>query len=155
VTAATRTETGVLPVVIGGDFDAYWASTGADQPKAGLRAGLFHATTGYSLPGAVRLAAGFAAMIDDGDPAGAIRTRATTQWRGQRFYRLLDTMLFKGAAPAERYRILERFYRLPEPLIERFYAGDSSAIDKIRVLSGKPPIPIGRAVGAIKDFNWI
>ncbi|MEY4270799.1 MAG: hypothetical protein RLZZ58_2015 [Pseudomonadota bacterium] len=155
VSATARTETGVLPVVIGGDFDAYWDSTGTGQPKAGLRAGLFHATTGYSLPGAVRLAAAMPDLVDGGDPAAAIQARARAQWRGQRFYRLLDTMLFKGAAPADRYRILERFYRLPAPLIERFYAGASTTADKIRVLSGKPPIPIGRAMVAIRDFHWV
>lgn len=155
VSGTARTETGVLPVVIGGDFDAYWASTGPDQPKAGLRAALFHATTGYSLPGAVCLAATLPWMVDRGNLAEAIRNGAAAQWRSHRFYRLLDTMLFRGAAPDARYRILERFYRLPAPLIERFYAGKSSAADKIRILSGKPPIPIGSAIRALKDFNWI
>ena len=44
--------------MLGGDFDAYWRSTGTDLAKAGMRAGLFHPTTGYSLPDAVRLASG-------------------------------------------------------------------------------------------------
>jgi lycopene beta-cyclase len=155
VTATNRQETGVLPVVLGGDLGAYWASTGETQPKAGLRAGLFHATTGYSLPSAVRLASATVTAVDGPDLASAIRTMAQRQWRSHRFYRLLDTMLFRGAEPADRYRILERFYRLPEPLIERFYAGDSTITDKIRVLSGKPPIPIGRAVGATRNFQWL
>ena len=47
---------GALPVAMGGDFDAYWRSGGAKVAKAGARAGLFHPTTGYSLPQAVRLA---------------------------------------------------------------------------------------------------
>ena len=45
--------------------------------------------------------------------------------------------------------MFERFYRLPEPLIERFYAARSTRFDKLRILSGKPPVPISRAVTAL------
>ena len=58
-------------------------------------------------------------------------------------------MLFQAARPEERYKVFERFYRLPEPLIERFYAAKSTVFDKVRILSGKPPVPIGRAVEAL------
>ena len=54
----------MLPVVLGGDFEAYWGSTGTALAKAGMRAGLFHPTTGYSLPDAVRLACLIAAAPD-------------------------------------------------------------------------------------------
>jgi lycopene beta-cyclase len=146
-----RVETGVLPVVIGGDFDAYWNSTGENGAKAGLRAGLFHATTGYSLPDAVRLASDIPALIDLAPKAfnAVLRARAKSHWRGQGYYRMLDTMLFRAAEPDQRYKILERFYRLSPALIGRFYAGRSSLFDKIRVLSGRPPVPIGRAVRAL------
>uniref|UniRef100_UPI00223A6DD7 lycopene cyclase family protein n=1 Tax=Pseudomonas viridiflava TaxID=33069 RepID=UPI00223A6DD7 len=50
-----REEQGVLPITLAGDFDAFWQQA-AGQPLSGLRAGLFHCTTGYSLPHAVRLA---------------------------------------------------------------------------------------------------
>jgi lycopene beta-cyclase len=146
-----RQETGVLPVVIGGDFEAYWASTGADTAKAGLRAGLFHATTGYSLPDAVRLAAEMPARIDAEGRLFANRSysHAARLWAKRGFYRMLDTMLFHAAEPELRYKVLERFYRLSPALIGRFYAGQSTLADKIRVLSGKPPVPIGRAVRAL------
>ena len=71
-------------------------------------------------------------------------------WKARGFYRMLDTMLFKAAEPDERYRILERFYRLDPRLIGRFYAGRSTMLDKLRVLTGKPPVPLGRAVAAIR-----
>jgi lycopene beta-cyclase len=58
-------------------------------------------------------------------------------------------MLFQGARPEERFRIFAHFYRLPEPLVERFYAGHSTLADKARVLIGKPPIPIPAAIGAL------
>ena len=58
-----------VPVAIGGDFDAFWRKGGVRVPKAGLRAGLFHPTTGYSLPDAVRLAARIATVSDLSTPA--------------------------------------------------------------------------------------
>jgi len=53
-----REESGVLPVALGGDFEEYWRSGGNNVAKAGMRAGLLHPTTGYSLPDAVRTASG-------------------------------------------------------------------------------------------------
>ncbi len=143
-----REESGVLPVVIGGDFEAYWASTGTETAKAGLRAGLFHATTGYSLPDAVRLAIAIAERPD-------IDTFALSKnrWRKQRFFRMLDTMLFRAAEPQQRYKILERFYRLSPGLIARFYSGQTTLADKVRILSGKPPVPIGRAIRALMGWT--
>ena len=44
-----REETGVLPIALGGDIEAFWAEA-AGVPRSGLRAALFHPTTGYSLP---------------------------------------------------------------------------------------------------------
>ncbi len=150
VTGVGREEAGVLPVVIAGDFAAYWDSTGADVPKAGLRSGMFHATTGYSLPDAVRLACALPDMIDRvPDLAQAIRDLAAAHWRSRGYYRMLDKMLFHAAEPDQRYRMFERFYRLSPGLIERFYAGQSSAWDKLRILSGKPPVSVGRAFSAL------
>lgn len=144
-------EAGVLPVVMGGDFDAYWRSSGVGVAKAGMRAGLFHPTTGYSLPDAVRTAALIAARrhFAGADLHEATYAFARTAWRGRGFYRMLDTMLFRAAEPKERYRVLERFYGLHPRLIGRFYAGTSTLIDKARVLIGRPPVPIGRAISAL------
>jgi lycopene beta-cyclase len=58
-------------------------------------------------------------------------------------------MLYRAAAPEKRYRVLEHFYRLPEPLIARFYAGRLTRWDKLRVLSGRPPVPVGGALRAL------
>jgi lycopene beta-cyclase len=62
---------------------------------------------------------------------------------------MLNRMLFHAARPHERYKVLQRFYRLPQGLIGRFYAGESRTRDKLRILTGKPPIPIPRAVRAL------
>ncbi len=145
-----REETGALPVVIGGDFDAYWHAGGATA-KAGVRAGMFHPTTGYSLPDAVRTAIAIASTRDLSGAALHDLTwgLARRMWKERGFYRMLDAMLFRAAEPGERYRILERFYGLDAKLIQRFYAGKSTLGDKARVLSGRPPVPIGRAIAAI------
>lgn len=146
-----REESGVLPVAIGGDFEAYWRSGGHNVAKAGVRAGLFHPLTSYSLPDAVRTAAlvANAGTFDGQALHERLHRHARHLWRSRRFYRMLAAMLFRAAEPAERYRILERFYRLDERMIGRFYAAESNLGDKIRVMTGRPPVPIGRAVRAI------
>ena len=141
-------EQGLLPVTMGGDFDAFWPDDGGPA-RLGLRGGFFHPTTGYSLPDAVRLALLIARQPDFSVLPGLLRTEAARLWRDRRYYRLLNRMLFRAAAPKERYRVLEHFYRLDPAVIERFYAGRSTRWDKMRILSGKPPVPIGRALRQI------
>ncbi|MCH3002895.1 hypothetical protein K3W91_15445, partial [Listeria monocytogenes] len=77
-------------------FEAYWQSGGNKVAKAGMRAGLFHPTTGYSLPDAVRLAA-LIARASDLSGAGLhtlTHDFARRTWRARGFYRMLDKMLF-------------------------------------------------------------
>ena len=148
-----REESGALPVVMGGDFEAYGQAGGNKVAKAGGRAGLFHPLTSYALPDAVRTATLVAAASDLGGAAlhRLLHDFARSTWRRRHFYRMLAAMLFKAAEPAERYRILQRFYRLDPQLIGRFYAGHSTLFDRLRLVSGKPPVPVGRAVSAIRE----
>jgi lycopene beta-cyclase len=150
VAAVLREEKGVLPITLAGDVEAFWRQAGG-VPRAGLRAGLFHQATGYSLPEAARLASLVAATRDLSAPSlfATIRDHAIRRWREQRFYRAINRMLFLAAGPEGRVRVFQHFYRLPAPLIARFYAGQSTLADKIRILSGRPPVPIPRAVGAL------
>lgn len=152
IEAILREEDGVLPVALDGDIAAHFQRHGS-AALSGLRAGLFHPTTGYSLPDAVRLADRLAhAFPANGDElALSIQRHATDVWKARAFYRLLNRMLFRAAAPDRRYRILERFYRLPAPLIERFYAAGSTFPDKLRILSGKPPVPVGSALKCLTE----
>lgn len=153
VTAVTREETGVLPVVIAGDFARLWPESDR-VGRIGVRAGAFQAMTGYSLPDAVRTAAALPALVDRPELATALRDRAAASWRRQRFYRMLGAMLFRAADPDQRYRIFQRFYGLAPGLIARFYAGRSSAADKLRILSGKPPVSVRRAIAALSRLDW-
>ncbi|MBV9882335.1 MAG: lycopene beta-cyclase CrtY [Sphingomonadaceae bacterium] len=141
-------EQGLLPVAMGGDFDAFWPDD-KGPARLGLRGGFFHPTTGYSLPDAVRLALLAARQPDLAALPAILRGEARRLWRGRGFYRLLDRMLFRAAAPARRYRVLEHFYRLDPAIIARFYAGRSSLSDKVRILSGRPPVPLGKALAQL------
>ena len=149
VSRVLREETGVLPVVTGGDFDRLWGTEGV--ARIGSRAGLFHPLTSYSLPDAVRTASWLAAQPDLTGPAlhDALRDRARAHWRGGWYNRLLAAMLFDAAKPDERWRVLDHFYRLDDDLVARFYAGRSTWRDRARILAGKPPVPISRALATI------
>lgn len=152
-----REERGVLPITLRLDAEAFWRDRPTGLPVIGLRALRFHSLTGYSLPHAVRSAELVARHWQAGPEtlAGALRRDSLADARRQGFYRLLARMLFEAAAPDERRRVMERFYRLPEPLIERFYAGQTSLADKARILTGRPPVPVSRALrclpGTLKE----
>ena len=145
-------ETGVLPVVTGGSFDAWQASLRIPGvARAGARGGFIHPLTSYTLPFAVETALAVARAADrPGEQLAALlEARARRHWARTKFYRLLGTMLFGAAIPEERVKVFERFYRLPQPLIERFYAARSTTFDRARILCGKPPVPVSRALGAL------
>ncbi|MES2492864.1 MAG: lycopene beta-cyclase CrtY [Pseudomonadota bacterium] len=151
VAEITGEETGVLPVVARGDYPAFRAAADQRTALAGVRAGLFHPLTSYSLPTALAFALDLARHSDLSGTGLCAFSRAWAErhWRRGGFYRVLSAMLF-GAAPADaRYRVLQRFYGLDARLIERFYAGESTMTDKMRILCGKPPVPLGPALASI------
>ncbi len=148
-----REEMGVLPIALRFDADAFWKSMPRHLPTIGLRAMRFHPLTGYSLPHAVRSADLIARHWRQGPQAlaKALCRDSLADANAQGFYRLLSRMLFEAAEPDERRRVMERFYRLPEPLIERFYAGRSTLADKARILTGRPPVPVRRALRCLPE----
>jgi lycopene beta-cyclase len=135
VRAVLREERGVLPIPT-----QLAAEPTCEAPlRAGYAGGLFHPTTGYSLPVAVRLALHLAAR-----PPHAALDASYARWlhahrRQVRFCLRLNRLLFSAFAPEQRYHVLERFYRLPDETIRRFYALDTSAADRARILCGRPP----------------
>lgn len=146
-----RQEAGVLPILIGGDPDRFWP---ADDPVArlGLAGGFFHATTGYSFGLALRLADELARLpgeFGSAELARWTRARFLRHWRETWYFRLLNRMLFHAAKPGERWRVFAHFYRLPAERIARFYAGELTPIDRMRILSGRPPVAIGAALKAL------
>lgn len=145
-----RRETGVLPIVLGGKPKIFWP---ADDPVArlGLKGGFFHPTTGYSLPQAAANAIALSRLSDLSGPAIAewTRSRFLGQWREGGFYRLLNRLLFRAAEPEKRVRVFTHFYRLKDVLVSRFYAGKLTRRDKLRILMGKPPVPLAKAIKAM------
>lgn len=145
-------ETGVLPVITGGDFRAFQqAHRTPGVAVAGARGGFAHPLTSYTLPQATavaKLVASNARLTGD-QLAALLETAAQLHWQRTGFYRLLGSMLFGAAKPDDRYRIFERFYRLRQPLVERFYGARSTLTDRLRILSGRPPVPVGRAISAL------
>lgn len=150
--AVEREEVGVLPVALGGDPERF---LGPDDgvARVGLRGALFHPTTGYSLPDAVHVASAIAAEPLDDGPALAARVRrhSLATWRRRGFFRFLNRMLFQAAAPEQRYRVMQRFYRLDAGLIDRFYADELRYRDRVRLLTGRPPVPIAQALACIAE----
>lgn len=140
-----REEQGVLPIVLEGEFHEVWPAS--DVPRAGLRAGLFHHATGYSLPEAVRFAfAATEALANGIDFPTWVRSYAKERWRRQGFFRMLNRMLLYACPPEERVEILQRVYSLPEHLLEHFYAGNLSMSRKLQILASRPPVSLGAAI---------
>ncbi len=143
-------EAGVLPMTLS-EPHLPMSSRRKAPPGIGMAAGFFHPGTGYSFPDAIRVAN----IVADNWPgdtqaiAMQLDVYRRSQSKRQAFYRLLNRMLFRGARPDQRHEVLEKFYRLPVATIERFYAGQTSPGDVLRILSGKPPIPIRRAISCI------
>src|SRR5690606_16665554 len=149
-----REEQGVLPIVLSGAIQALWAEAGG-VPRAGLAAALFHPTTGYSLPDAVRLVDHLIAT-DRWDADGlyaTLRAYSCRLWQQRGFFHLLNRMLFLAGPADRRWQVMQRFYRLPGPLIERFYAARLTLLDRARIVSGKPPVPIGEALRALAAYD--
>lgn len=153
IEAVLHTEQGVLPIALAVARDN---PPEEEQFSIGLRGGLFHAVTGYSLPVAAALAERLAALptAHPAQVASAVTQFKTAHRRRERLLRLLNRMLFAAAPGPERYRVLARFYGLPEPLIKRFYAGHLSNGDALRLLVGKPPVRVTRALRVLSERRF-
>ncbi len=143
-------EQGVLPVVAGGEIESYLAASRIPGVgRIGVRAGLFHPLTSYSLPTAVETALAIARAPALSALDGSCESRARSHWRKGAFFRLLARMMFGAGEPARWHRVFERFYRLDEGLIARFYAGRLTPLDKARLVMGRPPVPLLPALATL------
>ncbi len=149
-----RTENGILPIALAHDAEAHWSRVPSHLAPIGMRAALFHPTTGYSLPIAIDTANLIATLkrpLTTAAVRKAVEEYALATNQQQAFFRFLNRMLFRAAAPRKRYVVLQRFYRLPQALIQRFYAGRIRPTDKLRIVAGKPPVPIQKAVRCVSE----
>jgi lycopene beta-cyclase len=136
-------EKGVLPI-------PYWRESSRSQQSfehthaiaSGMRANLFHPTTGYSFASAVRFADCLAGCKLDKTTRQTLLKHCEAHRENSQFYQRLNNMMFLGAKPTQRRNIMQQFYRRNEGLIFRFYNQSLSTFDRIRMLTGVPPIPI-------------
>ncbi|MGB3808387.1 MAG: lycopene beta-cyclase CrtY [Erythrobacter sp.] len=149
-------ETGILPVVTGGDFDAALdAQRIPGVAMAGTRGGFTHPLTSYTLPFAARNAMVIADRVAaetgaNGEELAALcEARSDSHWHATGFYRMLGRMLFEAAQPGKRVDVFQHFYNLDGALVERFYAAKSSWIDRLRILTGRPPVAVPSAIRAL------
>lgn len=134
VDSVLRRESGALPMPWQGQHDPPSAPL-----RAGYQGGWFHPATGYSFPVAARLAAFIAARAPE-DVCGAdLDALFAAQMRQVRFCHRLNRMLFAWFAVGDEWNVFERFYRLPIPLIRRFYALEMTTMDRTRLVVGRPP----------------
>ena len=152
-------ETGVLPIPLAGRGEPEFLPGKSDSVVSlGLRAGLFHPVTGYSLVHAVKAAELLSQLIEKigetslGSIPSAMAQYSRLEWRKGGYLRRLNNMFFMAAPPQERYKILEKFYRHEHHVIERFYGNRLGVRDKLAIVSGKPPVAVGPAVRAF--FGW-
>ena len=162
-----RQEKGVLPITLATAKNyAEFGDVETDIAVIGIRGGFYHAVTGYSFPAVLELAE-YMSYLTDRMPetlergfdtvdiiVGAMSEREE-HWKNEKFLRLLNRMLFRAAMPEERYAVLQRFYGLNEGLIERFYAGKLKWYDKLRILIGKPPVPVSKALYNFSEKAFI
>lgn len=155
-------EKGVLPTKLAIDSKRFdqWAHESGHATPIGMRAGYYHAATGYSLPQAMKSAWLIADKIKtDGGKLGAAQAEMDQHefdhYCEEKFLRLLNRTVFRAAKPEKRYKAFQRFYGLPKDLIERFYSGKYSRKDQIRILINRPLIPLLKALKTFKEASFI
>ncbi|MDQ3335543.1 MAG: lycopene beta-cyclase CrtY [Myxococcota bacterium] len=134
VVGVDREETGVLPLP--------WKTQAAAATAplvGGYAGGWFHPVTGYSFPIAARFAARIASVPAAQLYEGALDELVETHNSQLGFALRLNKMLFHWFRPEHRFHVLQRFYRLPEAVIRRFYALELTALDRARIIIGRPP----------------
>ncbi len=148
-------ELGQLPVIYGGKFKAFWKANPGPDARIGARAALIQPITSYTLPMAVRIANQIAETDDlsQDNLDTMLRDMAVRHWKEGKFYRMLCAFLFLGADPEKRYKTLQHTYTKDEDLLARFYAGKSTLADQANLLTGKPPIPISRAIPLLMKYR--
>lgn len=148
VQRSLREEAGVLPL----PGRAPRQAVGPEGPlRGGYDGGWFHPTTGYSFPLALRLAECVALTAPE-RLHGALRELCRRHAKQARFAALLNRLLFRACDAPNRRNVLERFYRLPESTISRFYSLQTTAADRLRIVCGRPPEGLSLARAAAEGL---
>jgi lycopene beta-cyclase len=130
-----REEIAVLPVALGGDFDAYWRIGGARVAKLGARGGFFHPVSGSPLPDAIGTALFLAGQRDYAGAAlhDAFEARAAALWKKRELARSFNRQLLHGGGKPNAP--FERLLALDANVIARFQAGDPGLFDRRQIVA--------------------
>ncbi|MGE0451952.1 MAG: lycopene beta-cyclase CrtY [Vicinamibacteria bacterium] len=148
-----REEEAVLPIPLGGRVEQLPLMAPAGVAAFGARAGLFHPTTGERLAFAVHAADALAERraLDGGSVAAWSARYAREVWQRGEFARFFNRLMLTAAEPGQGWRVLARLYSMPDAVVTRFHAGRSTRLDKIRLLSGRPPVSLRRAARCFSE----
>lgn len=122
-------------------------------PQIGAASGFVHPVTGYTLPQTLLVISNILKRdtLNQESIKKIILEKKTIFMPNEKYFRFLNRMLFLAADPLKRYIILERFYKLNPELIQRFYSGQLTFLDQFRILFGKPPVSIIKALNVISE----
>lgn len=106
--------------------------------------GFYHDTTGDVLPDAVRL---IDLMVKTsfryGELKEVLKAYQLERESKKRVLRAFNRVLYQKTTPCPgRYQFMQLLYQLPQPLREKFYAGDIEVMDIVKTFLGKPIIPL-------------
>lgn len=141
VSRVVRTERGVLPIPFSKRAPS---STGIDLSE------IFHETTGYSLPDALRVTdLMLSSSLNPDDLKQVVQNYRDTRSSSQRFFCFLNKTMFKASSDKDRYKTLQFFYRSPITTIIKFYSGQMGQWDQLKFFIGKPPVSV---MSVLKSF---
>jgi lycopene beta-cyclase len=149
IAAVVREEHGALPIPFS------WQKETAESGAVNL-GGIFHDTTGYSFPDAVRLVDRLTrSSFELPELRKIVADYRRKRGPDRRFFCLLNRLMFFAGDEASRYRTMAFFYRQGERSISKFYRGDLSHFDRLKFFLGSPPVDVGRALDVIFDKRSI
>ena len=111
---------------------------------------IFHDTTGYSLPDAVKIASGITETnLDKQSIRQFLEHYVGSKQNQRKFFTLLNRLMFQAASNEDRYKPLEFFYRSNETQISKFYRAEMSTFDQLKFFAGRPPVSLSKALEVI------
>ena len=57
--------------------------------------------------------------------------------------------MYTAARGRRRYKLFDRIYRMDDALVERVFASSLRLRDRIRLLNGRPPVLVSRALASL------
>lgn len=146
-----RQEKCVLPMPMTSNYLS--VSQAGEAIPIGARGGYFHATTTNSFPDAVKVSEFLAAVPEPTTPkVREAFARFRRPWASrQKFFRLLNRFLFYASEPSLRYCVLQNLFEQPTDVVTRYTGGRTSWGDRLRILSGRPNLPLDLTVRSLTE----